>query len=588
MIDLNIFQYFINLGWNFTEIKYFEIKLVDSNLSSFFQLILDGFRQDYDQKLAELTEKYQEELSKAQSAHACIGELREELNEARQEVLKLTETIKRNETEMLEYRKDRNGVVDERDSLIKMVQRRNFEVERLEDDVKELKKQLQSAINQKCEALSKYDEIQHKEVTLDFKDKRMEQERAILQNQIDMLTSDLNRNIQELSKIRSETTTRCITVETKLHEKTEELNIANGQITHLTESNASLNVRIEEMAQQLLQHNEDFTKMMEKYKKELTAKDKLAELYKAKSEEALDEQKEISSVVAELRATIQETTDEYGKLETQSKQQELQFQHELEEKMKEIEEYKNELKRGNELLKAAQQENIDIAVEKLCPTAAATSKLIKSGKSLTEIYTLYVNTYEELQSVNKNYEQLKLRFADVIQEIQEKAPIIQRTEIELEKATEANHELQGQLENVIKERMEVRSQIEELVVKVKSLENHNRDLLRDRQDLSRQVCHLLNIVEQIRGGPPASRDDSITSDMSGNEVITKRLVTFNDIQELQNNNAQLLAIVRDLTAKVEEFDELKSHMEQASYEAKIENYSRRLQVSTKIQSRINF
>lgn len=479
---------------------------------------------------------------------------------------------------MLEYRKDRNGVIDERDSLSKMVERRNFEVERLEDDVKELKKQLQSAINQKCEALSKYDEVQHKEVNLEFKERRMEQERAILQNQIDMLTSDLNRNIQELSKIRSETTTRCITVETKLHEKTEELAIANGQITHLTETNASLNARIEELAQQILQHNEEFTKMMDKYKKELNAKDKLAELYKAKSEEAFEEQQDIAGVVAELRTTIQETTEEYGKLETQSKQQEMQFQQELEEKLKDIEELKNELKRANELLKAAQQENIDIAVEKLCPTAAATSRLIKSGKSLTEIYTLYVNTYEELQSVSKNYEQLKLRFDDVIREIREKAPEFERTERDLDKATEANHELQMQLETVIKERVEVRSQIEELISKTRNLEIQNRDLLRDRQDLSRQVCHLLNIVEQIRGGPPASRDDSITSDMSGNEVITKRLVTFNDITELQDNNKQLLAIVRDLTAKVEEFDELKSHMEQASYETKIENYTRRLQV----------
>jgi nucleoprotein TPR len=528
-----------------------------------------------------LTEKYQDEFAKAQSSNICINELREQLNEARQEVVKQTETLKRFETEVLEYRKDRNGVVDERDSLMKMVERRNFEVERLEDDIKALKQQLQSAIHQKCEALSKYEEVQHKEVNLDFKEKRIEQERLILQNQIDMLTNDLNRNIQELSKTRLEATTRSITVETKLHEKTEELNIANGQISHLTETNATLNHRISELTQNILQHNEEFAKMMDKYKKELAAKDKLAELYKAKSEEALDEQKEIASVVSELRATIKETTDEYGKLETQCKQQELQFQQDIEDKSKEIEDLKEELKRANELLKAAQQENIDIAVEKLCPTAAATSKLIKSGKSLTEIYTLYVNTYEELQSVNKNYDQLKLRFADVIQEIQEKAPMIQRTEIELEKATEANNELQNQLENVIKERIELRGHAEELALRVKGLEKQNQDLLRDRQDLSRQVCHLLNIVEQTRGGPPASRDDSITSDMSGNEVITKRLVTFTDIQELQHNNAQLLAIVRDLTAKVEEFDELKSHMEQASYEAKIENYTRRLQVKEK-------
>ena len=69
----------------------------------------------------------------------------------------------------MEYRKDRHGLADERDSLLKMVERRNFEVERLEEDVKALKQQLQSAINAKCEALSKCDEIQHKESAVDYK-----------------------------------------------------------------------------------------------------------------------------------------------------------------------------------------------------------------------------------------------------------------------------------------------------------------------------------------------------------------------------------------------------------------------------------
>lgn len=111
------------------------------------------------------------------------------------------------------------------------------------------------------------------------------------------------------------------------------------------------------------------------------------------------------------------------------------------------------------------------------------------------------------------------------------------------------------------------------------METQTKELMRDRQDLSRQVCHLLQIIEQARGGGkgPMNEDSVVTSDMSGNDVITKRLVTFGDIQELQQNNVQLLAIVRDLTTKVEEMDEIKSHMDQATYEAKIENYTRRLQ-----------
>lgn len=247
------------------------------------------------------------------------------------------------------------------------------------------------------------------------------------------------------------------------------------------------------------------------------------------------------------------------------------------EKSETIQALEEELKNANELLKAAQQENIDIAVEKLCPAAATTSKLIKSGKSLTEIFTLYVNATEDLTRERKEHEQLKLRFSEVLQEIQEKAPIIQRTQIELEKASEVNTELNNQLEELIRERVDARQQMEEMLLRVKSLDTQTKELLRDRQDLSRQVCHLLQIIEQARGGKGPTSDDSITSDMSGNDVITKRLVTFGDIQELQKNNVQLLAIVRDLTAKVEEMDEIKSSMDQSTYEAKIENYTRRLQ-----------
>lgn len=335
-----------------------------SNLNSIF-IFLDGFRTEYEQKIAELTEKYQDEFAKSQSAHTCIDELREQLNESRQEVTKMTESLKRYEVEILEYRKDRHGVVDERDSLMKMVERRNFEVERLEADINALKQQLQSAINSKCEALSKYDEIQHKEVNLEFKEKRLDQERVLLQNQIDMLTSDLNRNMQELQKCRGETTARTMTIEAKLHEKAEQLNITTSQIAHLTESNASLNARIEEMSQQLLAHNDEFTKMMEKYQKELTAKERLAELYKKKSEEVLDEQRDITSVVSELKATLKEATDEYGNLETKFKQMELQHQQEIEEKSKMIDEFQDELSNANQLLKVAQQENIDVSFIKL-------------------------------------------------------------------------------------------------------------------------------------------------------------------------------------------------------------------------------
>lgn len=44
----------------------------------------------------------------------------------------------------------------------------------------------------------------------------------------------------------------------------------------------------------------------------------------------------------------------------------------------------------------------------------------------------------------------------------------------------------------------------------------------------------------------------MSDSMSSADIITKRLVTFSDITELQNTNHRLLALVRELTAKQEE------------------------------------
>ena len=417
----------------------------------------------------------------------------------------------------------------------------------------------------------------------------MEQDKILLQNQIDCLTADLNRNVMELQKCRSETTSRTMTVEAKLYEKTEEVRIHTSTIAHLTDTNSSLNAKIEDLSSKLLSQSEEFAKMMEQYQKELLAKTKLADLYKENSEESLNQQRDITSAVNELKATLKEATDEYGILETKCKAMELQHHQEIEEKNKTIEEMQDELKNANKLLKAAQQESLDNAVEKLCPTAATTSRLIKSGKSLTEIYTLYVNSTEENQKLSKENSHLKLRFQEVIQEIEEKAPLIHKQDLDLKLANEANSELSNQLESLIKDRVDSRGEIEELIVRMKSMEKQIKTLHTDRQDLSRQVCHLLKVIEEARGGCISTRDQSITSDMSGNEVITKRLVTFSDIQELQHNNVQLMAVVRDLTAKIDEMDEIKSHMDQATYEAKIEDYSEKfkdLQQTIDLQTRM--
>jgi nucleoprotein TPR len=125
----------------------------------------------------------QEKDDQLESAQELIKELRQQLEGTRQEVSKLTETM----------------------------DLRNTKIQHLELDVNTLKDQLQNAITAKCNAIAKYDEIQHKESSIDSREKLLENENSLLQKQIVSITEELkiaNSNSSDLVKLNSELTAK--------------------------------------------------------------------------------------------------------------------------------------------------------------------------------------------------------------------------------------------------------------------------------------------------------------------------------------------------------------------------------------------
>lgn len=425
--------------------------------------------------------------------------------------------------ELQQAQRDKNEAMEDRDSLFKILERRSLEVERLENDVKTLKSQLKAAVESKNEALTNFDQIQHKTKQIEFKERLFEQDRAVMETQIETLTSDLNRNIQELQQARKESTTRTLTLEAKLHEKSEELAISSRQSTQLKEANSSLVTQVEELSQKLLKFNEDYSNSMHKYQQELKSKTRLSELYREKNEDVISEQKDVAKVVSELRSALKEATDDFGNLETTFKQKQIQYEQEREEMVKLIGNLQSELK-------DAYKENIETSIEKLISSNA--SKRL-SGKSITEIFTLYVQCTDDLESLNIEHQQLKQNYNEIVKEIKEKGPIIQKTSIELERLKNAHETLRVKNEILHRERLEAHSEAEVLVNEIQELRKSLVDATKDRKDLSRQICYMLE---------KGSRRESCD------------FVTFDGIEELQDNNIKLVALVRDLSAAIEKLE----------------------------------
>lgn len=93
----------------------------------------------------------------------------------------------------------------------------------------------------------------------------------------------------------------------------------------------------------------------------------------------------------------------------------------------------------------------------------------------------------------------------------------------------------------------------------KKMSNHlsreNEKLKKELADLGRQVCYLIKAVEEARGNVVSDLDGSQISydgdSSTAQHVISRKLVTFGSIQDLQENNQKLLSLVRQLSAKQE-------------------------------------
>lgn len=134
----------------------------------------------------------------------------------------------------------------------------------------------------------------------------------------------------------------------------------------------------------------------------------------------------LTNAINELQSLLKNASDQYGELETKQKALIVQHEEEISQKNECIKLLKKELEDANELLKIAKEgkellyiltifieklnyntfvdsylfflniETLETAIATLSPCAAAASRLIKSGMTLTQIYTQYATVSEQL------------------------------------------------------------------------------------------------------------------------------------------------------------------------------------------------
>uniref|UniRef100_A0A672ZG23 Nucleoprotein TPR n=1 Tax=Sphaeramia orbicularis TaxID=375764 RepID=A0A672ZG23_9TELE len=473
-----------------------------------------------------------------------LAECQEEFLSKTQEHLKLKEEFTKLGKRDRQNIQSKEDLEAEKRELLRTLERRSLEVENLNGILR--------FINVNSLQM-KLDELEAAEVSIKYKEKRMEQEKELLHGQTSWLNKELKAKSEELLALSRQKGNEILDLKCSLENKEDELNRLQEQVASLKTSNEQLQKQNEDMIGKLKEAKEQHASMEEKFRSELNANIKLCNLYKGAAEDSEAKSGELSQALEELHKLLKDAGEANKTLEEKLQEMNGSTDKTVVELKERIQGLEKELDNANELLSNSKLRGpvgTSVLTEEqmttMSPTAAAVSK-IKPGMKLTELYTAYVESQEQLQLERLENKRVNKYLDDIVQEVEAKAPILKRQRDEHERMQKSVTSLSAKLEQAIKEVHRLQKEADEANKRSSVLERDNQRHELQLADMSQQVRVLLIELEEARGNHVLLEEEVSLADVSStSEVISQHLVTFRSVEELQKQNQRLLVALREL------------------------------------------
>ncbi|XP_077133726.1 nucleoprotein TPR isoform X3 [Ranitomeya variabilis] len=517
----------------------------------------EKFRVDCDQQYFEIEKRLAQSQERLVSESQECQSLREQLSKKGEEQKELNDKVKDLETSnsrlvalQSQLTRARDSAESEKRDLVRTNERRAQELEHLNDDIKRLNEKLKDSSAAKIELQLKLDELQSSEVSIKYREKRLEQEKELLQTQNNWLNNELRSKTDELLSVQRQKGNEILELKGTLENKKDEVIRLEGQVKSLKTSNENLQKQAEDLMNKLKEAKDKQASVEEKFHNELKANVKLCNLYKSAADDSEGKSVELTRAVEELQKLLKEAGDNNASIQDQLGEMEAgkcQVEKDLGERISKLE---RELENANDLLSSTKRKGVLLSEEELTamsPTAAAVAKVVKPGMKLTELYNAYMETQDQLLIEKQENKRITKYLDDIVKEVEAKAPILKRQREEYERMQKTVASLSAKLELAMKEIQCLHNETDNANKRSSVLEKENQRFELQVKDLSQQIRVLLIELEEARGNH-VQRDDDVSSAniSSSSEVITQHLVTFRNIDELQEQNQKLLVALREL------------------------------------------
>ena len=182
-----------------------------------------------------------------------------------------------------------------------------------------------------------------------------------------------------------------------------------------------------------------------------------------------------------------------------------------------------ELRNANELLTTWRKKGIVPPTETEVLSVSPVATLLKPGMTQTQIYSKLVDATEQLQAEREENAHLNNYLEQILKELDEKTPALQKLRRDYDIAVENCTELQRKLELVVEECDVMRLEGEDSVKNQRAMERENKRLQALVSDLGRQVRVLLKECEEARGGVVSTSHD-LSRDLSSDDISSSSQV----------------------------------------------------------------
>ncbi|XP_041696250.1 nucleoprotein TPR isoform X3 [Coregonus clupeaformis] len=523
----------------------------------------EQFRVDSEQQFFEKVQRLEHSQEQFVTQTEQHHKLREEFTKIDEELKSVREKNKEYEinqekltSEQAQLCKAKNELEAEKRELVRTLERRSQEVDYLSEDLQRLNDKVAEVNASKMVLQLKLDELESTEVNIKYREKRMEQEKELLQGQTAWLNAELKAKSEELLALSRQKGNKILELKCSLENKEDELNRVQDQVTSLKTSNESLQKQAEDIINKLKEDKEQQASMEEKFRNELNANIKLSNLYKGAAADSESKSEELSGAVEELHKLLKDAGEANKALEVRLQEMDGCRDKEAAELKERISSLEKELENANELLSdtklrgpaGAASVLSEETITTMSPTAAAVAKIVKPGMKLTELYTAYVETQEALQLERVENKRVNKYLDDIVQEVEAKGPILKRQRDEHERMLKSVASLSAKLEQAVKEVHRLQKVTDEANKRSSVLERDNQRSEVQLADMGQQIRVLLIELEEARGNHVAHDEEVSSADISStSEVITQHLVTFRGVEELQQQNQRLLVALRELS-----------------------------------------